>query len=52
MADEHPRVSAGRATLYRLYDLGYDIDLARAAELVAPTPSGTVGPGAGKRPPS
>ena len=36
MADEHPRVSAGRATLYRLYDLGYDIDLARAAELVAP----------------
>jgi hypothetical protein len=36
MADEHPRVSAGRATLYRLYDLGYEIDLARAAELVAP----------------
>jgi len=36
MADEHPRVSAGRATLYRLYDLGYEIDLVRAAELVAP----------------
>jgi hypothetical protein len=36
MADEHPRVSAGRATLYRLDDLGYEIDLARAAELVAP----------------
>ena len=36
MADEHPQVSAGRATLYRLYDLGYEIDLARAAELVAP----------------
>jgi hypothetical protein len=36
MADEHPRVSAGRATLYRLYDVGYEIDLARAAELVAP----------------
>lgn len=36
MADEHPQVSAGRATLYRLYDTGYDIDLARAAELVAP----------------
>ena len=36
MADEHPQVSAGRATLYRLYDLGYDIDLARASELVAP----------------
>jgi hypothetical protein len=36
MADEHPRVSAGRATLYRLYDLGYEIDLTRAAELLAP----------------
>jgi hypothetical protein len=36
MGDEHPRISAGRATLYRLYDLGYEIDLVRAAELVAP----------------
>lgn len=36
MTDEHPRVGAGRATLYRLYDVGYEIDLARAAELVAP----------------
>jgi hypothetical protein len=36
MADEHPRVSAGRATVYRLYDVGYEIDLARAVELVAP----------------
>ena len=36
MADEHPHVIAGRATLYRLYDLGYDIDLGRAAELVSP----------------
>jgi hypothetical protein len=36
MADEHPHVSAGRATLYRLYDLGYDIDLTRASQLVAP----------------
>jgi hypothetical protein len=40
MADEHPRVSAGRATLYRLYDVGYDIDLGRAAELVAPDAMG------------
>ena len=36
MENEHPRVSDGRATLYRLYDVGYDIDLTRAAELVAP----------------
>jgi hypothetical protein len=36
MADEHPHVSGGRATLYRLYDAGYDIDLTRAAQLVAP----------------
>ena len=41
MTDEHPRVRAGRATLYRLYDVGYDIDLARAAELVG---SDVVGP--------
>jgi hypothetical protein len=36
MALDEPRVSAGRATVYRLYDVGYEIDLARAAELVAP----------------
>ena len=36
MAHEHPHVSAGGATLYRLYDLGYDIDLTRASQLVAP----------------
>jgi len=34
--DENPRVSAGRATLYRLYDVGYEIDLAGAANLIAP----------------
>jgi hypothetical protein len=36
MALDEPRVTAGRATVYRLYDVGYEIDLARAAELVAP----------------
>ena len=41
MTDEHPRVTAGQATLYRLYDVGYEIDLSRAAELVA---SEAVGP--------
>jgi hypothetical protein len=34
--DDYPHVSAGRATLYRLYDVGYEVDLARAAELVGP----------------
>lgn len=33
---EPSHVGAGRATLYRLYDVGYEIDLARATELVAP----------------
>jgi hypothetical protein len=36
MALDEPRVTAGRATVYRLYDVGYEIDLVRAAELVAP----------------
>ena len=35
-AEEYPDVRAGGATLYRLYDVGYEIDLARAAGLLAP----------------
>jgi hypothetical protein len=34
--EEYPDVRAGGATLYRLYDVGYDIGLARAADLLAP----------------
>ena len=29
-------VEGGRATIYRLYDVGYEIDLVRAGELLAP----------------
>src|SRR5262245_50983299 len=36
MPSDDPRVTAGRATVYRLYDVGYEINLAHAAELVAP----------------
>jgi hypothetical protein len=32
----YPDVRAGGATLYRLYDVGYEIDLTRAADLLAP----------------
>jgi hypothetical protein len=33
---DHYTVVGGRATLYRLYDVGYEVNLARAAELLPP----------------
>ncbi|HEY9504593.1 MAG TPA: hypothetical protein VIQ27_01365, partial [Gemmatimonadales bacterium] len=38
--DDSPRVIGGRATLYRLYDVGFEVDLARAAQLAAPDTTG------------
>src|SRR5688572_3272354 len=34
--ERYPDVRAGGATLYRLFDVGYEIDLDRAAGLLAP----------------